>query len=168
MSTDIPDLDNTAERQDALRKYHVLDTAPERKFDRLTSTVARICDVPTALISLVDEDLQWFKSCFGFNQRETDVEVSFCVHAMDAGRMLVVEGATEDRRCKDNPMVPGPSHTRFYAGRRLRPRRRPPRHALHYRRRTPHVRRRSRPSLRSRSTFASTLRRSVRNRADAT
>jgi GAF domain-containing protein len=111
-----PNLDDTSERQAALRRYHVLDTAPEKNFDRITSMITKICDVPTALISLIDEERQWFKSCFGFNRRETDIEVSFCVHAVDAGRTLVVEDATEDPRFKDNPIVTGPPHIRFYAG----------------------------------------------------
>ena len=115
-SADIPDLSDTSERQAALRKYHVLDTAPEKKFDRITSMIAKICDVPTALITLIDEERQWFKSCFGFDQRETDLDVSFCVYAVDAGDMLVVEDATKDPRFKDNPIVTGPPHVRFYAG----------------------------------------------------
>jgi len=112
----IPDLDDTDERQAALRRYHVLDTAPEKNFDRITSMIAKICDVPTALITLIDEERQWFKSCFGFDQRETDLDVSFCVYAVDAGDMLVVEDATTDPRFKDNPIVTGPPHIRFYAG----------------------------------------------------
>jgi PAS domain-containing protein len=116
MSPDTPTLDDTSERQAALRKYHVLDTAPEKKFDRITSMIAKICDVPTALITLIDEERQWFKSCFGFDQRETDLDVSFCVYAVDAGDMLVVEDATADPRFQDNPIVTGPPHIRFYAG----------------------------------------------------
>lgn len=111
-----PDLDDTSERQAALRRYHVLDTAPEEEFDRITSLVAKVCDVPTALITLIDEERQWFKSCFGFNTRETDIGVSFCVHAVDEGRLMVVEDATTDPRFKDNPIVTGPPHVRFYAG----------------------------------------------------
>lgn len=116
MSSDIPDLDDTSERQAALRRYHVLDTAPEKKFDRITSMIAKICDVPTALITLIDEERQWFKSCFGFDQRESDIDVSFCVYAVDAGSMLVVEDATKDPRFQENPIVTGPPHVRFYAG----------------------------------------------------
>lgn len=111
-----PDLDDTGERQAALRRYHVLDTSPEKAFDRITSMIAKICDVPTALISLIDKERQWFKSCFGFDQRQTDLDVSFCVYAVDAGDMLVVEDATNDPRFKDNPVVAGPPHVRFYAG----------------------------------------------------
>lgn len=111
-----PDLDNTNERQAALRRYHVLDTAPEETFDRITSLVATVCNVPTALISLINKERQWFKSCFGFDRRETDVETSFCVHAVHEGQMIVVEDAANDPRFADNPMVTGPPHVRFYAG----------------------------------------------------
>ena len=111
-----PDLEQTSERQAALRRYHILDTAPEKNFDRITSLVAKVCDVPTALITLIDTERQWFKSCFGFDARETDIGVSFCVHAVHEGEMLVVEDATEDPRFKDNPIVTGPPHIRFYAG----------------------------------------------------
>ena len=111
-----PDLDDTSERQAALRRYHILDTAPEKNFDRITSLVAKVCEVPTALITLIDEERQWFKSCFGFDARETDIGVSFCVHAVHQGKMLVVEDATKDPRFKDNPIVTGPPHIRFYAG----------------------------------------------------
>jgi PAS domain S-box-containing protein len=111
-----PNLDDTSERQAALRRYHILDTAPEKNFDHITSLVAKVCDVPTALITLIDEERQWFKSCFGFDARETDIGVSFCVHAVHQGEMLVVEDATSDPRFKDNPIVTGPPHIRFYAG----------------------------------------------------
>ena len=111
-----PDLDHTDERQAALRRYHILDTAPEKNFDQITSLVAKVCKVPTALISLIDKERQWFKSCFGFDARETGIGVSFCVHAVHDGEMLVVEDATKDPRFKDNPIVTGPPNLRFYAG----------------------------------------------------
>jgi PAS domain S-box-containing protein len=118
----VPDLENVDERQAALRRYHVLDTPPEKDFDRITSLVAKVCEVPTALITLIDKERQWFKSCFGLGAdiRETDIEHSFCVYAVDKRDVLVVEDATEDPRFKDNPFVTGPPHFRFYAGAPLR------------------------------------------------
>ncbi|PEN09595.1 hypothetical protein CRI93_02370 [Longimonas halophila] len=115
-SSATPSLENTSERQAALRRYHILDTAPEKDFDRITSLVAKVCDASTALITLIDEERQWFKSCFNFDARETGISVSFCVHAVHNGEMLVVEDATEDPRFKDNPIVTGPPYIRFYAG----------------------------------------------------
>lgn len=111
-----PDLSHKEERQAALRRYHILDTAPEKNFDRITSLVADLCDVSSALISLIDSERQWFKSCFNFNARETDVGVSFCVHAVHQGELLIVEDATQHPDFKDNPLVTGPPHIRFYAG----------------------------------------------------
>ena len=115
-SASVPALEDTDERQAALRRYHILDTAPEKDFDRITSLVSKVCRVPTALITLIDKERQWFKSCFGFDTRQTDISVSFCVHAVHDGEMLVVEDATQDPRFKDNPIVTGPPHIRFYAG----------------------------------------------------
>lgn len=66
-----PALENTSERQAALRRYHILDTAPEKDFDRITSLVAKVCGASTALITLIDEERQWFKSCFNFDVRQT-------------------------------------------------------------------------------------------------
>lgn len=120
--TSVPDLENVDDRQAALRRYHVLDTPPEKDFDRITSLVAKVCEVPTALITLIDKERQWFKSCFGLGAdiRETDIEHSFCVYAVDKQDVFVVEDATEDPRFKDNPFVTGPPHFRFYAGAPLR------------------------------------------------
>jgi PAS domain S-box-containing protein len=120
--TSVPDLENVDDRQAALRRYHVLDTPPEKDFDRITSLVAKVCEVPTALITLIDKERQWFKSCFGLGAdiRETDIEHSFCVYAVDKQDVLVVEDATEDPRFEDNPFVTGPPHFRFYAGAPLR------------------------------------------------
>jgi len=115
-ASNIPDLEDTSERQAALRRYHILDTEPEKDFDRITSLVAKVCGVSTALITLIDEERQWFKSCFNFDARETDLDISFCIHAVHEGEMLVVEDATKDPRFKDNPIVTGPPHIRFYAG----------------------------------------------------
>ena len=114
MSYPIPE--NETERLDALRELNILDTLPEEHFDRVTSLAATVCETPTALITLIDEDRQWFKSCFGFDARETDLGSSFCIYVVDQGEMMVVENATEDPRFKDNPLVTGPPHIRFYAG----------------------------------------------------
>lgn len=76
LDTSVPDLENVDDRQAALRRYHVLDTPPEKDFDRITSLVAKVCEVPTALITLIDKERQCFKSCFGLGAdiRETDAD----------------------------------------------------------------------------------------------
>ncbi len=106
-----------AERLDALRAYDILDTAPEEAFDELTRLAAQICGVPIVLVSLVDEDRQWFKSRVGLEAESTPRESSFCAHAiLDPGEVLTVPDASLDPRFADNPLVTGDFHLRFYAG----------------------------------------------------
>lgn len=101
----------------ALRAYEILDTAPEEAFDELTRLAARVCDMPIVLVSLVDEDRQWFKSRVGLEAESTPREASFCAHAMlDPAQVLTVPDATRDPRFADNPLVTGDFHLRFYAG----------------------------------------------------
>lgn len=103
-------------RLTTLARYEVLDTPPEAAFDRITALTSAIFDVPVVLISLVDRDRQWFKSCYGLDLRETDRSVSFCVHAIEADAVLVVPDATRDARFTANPLVTGEPGIRFYAG----------------------------------------------------
>jgi anti-sigma regulatory factor (Ser/Thr protein kinase) len=100
----------------ALRRYRILDTEPERAFDDLTLLASHICGTPMALITLVDADRQWFKSRVGVTITETSRAISFCTHAIAQQGMMVVPDATEDARLRDNPMVTGDPHIRFYAG----------------------------------------------------
>jgi GAF domain-containing protein len=86
------------DRVAALRAYGVLHTAPEMAFDDIVALVARICEAPTALISLVDTDVQWFKARVGLDATETGRDVSFCDHAMREHEVMVVPDATKDPR----------------------------------------------------------------------
>jgi GAF domain-containing protein len=86
------------------------------EFDDIVALVARICDVPTALISLVDTDVQWFKARVGLDATETGRDVSFCDHAMREHEVMVVPDATKDPRFADNGLVTGDPGIRFYAG----------------------------------------------------
>jgi signal transduction histidine kinase len=99
-----------------LRDYGVLDTASERAFDDIVELAAAICDVPIALVSLVDEDRQWFKSRVGLPATETARDVSFCAHAIQGPEMMVIRDATTDPRFAGNKLVTGAPHIRFYAG----------------------------------------------------
>ena len=101
----------------ALRSYHILDTASEQDFDDLTELAAAICNTPIALISLVDEDRQWFKSHHGIETRQTERCYSFCSHAIENPEILMqVEDASLDPRFHNNPLVTGNPDIRFYAG----------------------------------------------------
>jgi diguanylate cyclase (GGDEF)-like protein len=99
-----------------LDAFNVLDTAPEERFDRYTRMARRLLKVPIALISLVDDNRQWFKSCDGLEATETPRRVSFCGHAILRQDVLLVTDAVLDPRFADNPLVVGPPHIRFYAG----------------------------------------------------
>ncbi|HEV2320052.1 MAG TPA: GAF domain-containing protein, partial [Verrucomicrobiae bacterium] len=105
-----------AKRLAALEEYQILDSEVEQSYDDITTLAAHICKVPTAMISLVDKDRQWFKSKVGMEPRETPRDVAFCAHAILDHDPLIVRNATKDRRFADNPLVKGESHIRFYAG----------------------------------------------------
>ena len=107
-------------RLKALRSLNVLDTPSEQRFDRLTRLAKRMFDVPIALVSLVDENRQWFKSCIGLNVSETPRDISFCGHAILGNAIFVIPDAAEDERFSDNPLVLNEPHIRFYAGCPLR------------------------------------------------
>ena len=105
-----------ARRLKVLWQYEVLDTVPESVFDDLTELAARICEAPIALISLVDEDRQWFKSRVGVTLSETSRDVSFCSFAIQQEGLFIVPDATKDRRFARNPLVVSDPKIRFYAG----------------------------------------------------
>lgn len=117
----IPDTPQDEEaRLKALRSLNVLDTPSEERFERLTRLAKRMFDVPIALVSLVDENRQWFKSCIGLNVSETPRDISFCGHAILGNEIFVIPDATEDERFLDNPLVLNEPYIRFYAGCPLR------------------------------------------------
>jgi diguanylate cyclase (GGDEF)-like protein len=105
------------DRLRALRGYEILDTPPEQAFDDLVCLASVICETPISLVSLVDEQRQWFKAQLGLDVPETSREVSFCAHAiLEPHDVLIVPDATVDQRFSDNPLVTGDPQIRFYAG----------------------------------------------------
>ncbi len=108
--------DNDAERIEALQRYNILDTPPEAAFDRITKLAARLFNVPTTLISLVDENRAWFKSCYGFDQPEVPRDDSMCNFAILCNEILVVPDTRKDDRFACNPFAVSEPGLRFYAG----------------------------------------------------
>ncbi len=105
-----------AKRLKVLWEYEVLDTVPEEVFDDLTELAARICEAPIALISLVDDERQWFKARVGTTLGETARDISFCTHAIRQTDLFIVPDATRDKRFASNPLVVADPKIRFYAG----------------------------------------------------
>ncbi len=110
---------NEADRLAALRGLHILDTPGEERFDRITRLAMRLFNVPIVLISLVDTNRQWFKSCYGLGTAETSRDVSFCAHAILYDQIFIIPDALQDVRFADNPLVTGDPYIRFYAGQPL-------------------------------------------------
>jgi len=107
-------------RLKTLRSMTILDTPPEECFDRLTRMAQRLYEVPIALVSLVDENRQWFKSSIGLEVCETPRDISFCGHTILGNDLFVIPNAIEDERFADNPLVVNEPYIRFYAGCTLR------------------------------------------------
>ena len=91
----------------ALRDSTLVDTPPEESFDRLARVAARLVGAPVALVSAVDRDRQFFKSCLGLpepwaTRRETPLSHSFCQHVVAAREPVVVSDSRRDPRFIDN------------------------------------------------------------------
>jgi serine phosphatase RsbU (regulator of sigma subunit)/anti-anti-sigma regulatory factor len=115
--TPVPRPEGETERLEALRALAVLDTLPEEAYDDIARIAGQICDAPVALISLIDEDRQWFKSRIGLAVAETPRDQAFCAHAiLSPTEVMVVEDARNDPRFAGNPLVGGSDGVRFYAG----------------------------------------------------
>ena len=105
-----------AARLESLHRYRILDTKPEQAFDDLTLLASQIFKVPIALITLIDEDRQWFKSKVGITVGETHRSIAFCAHAIQQPGLFVVNDTRQDARFRENPFVVNDPHVRFYAG----------------------------------------------------
>lgn len=105
------------ERINALKRYHILDTLPEEEFDSITELASFICGTSISLISLVDENRQWFKSHFGLETTETPREISFCGHALEnPDDIFIIPDSRKDVRFQNNPLVQEDPNVIFYAG----------------------------------------------------
>lgn len=109
--------ENEKERLQLLKSYSILDTLPEKDFDNLTAIASVICNIPISLITLLDNDRQWFKSHHGLATTETPRDHAFCAHAIhEADTIFIVQDAREDNRFNDNHLVTGDPNIIFYAG----------------------------------------------------
>lgn len=107
---------NDSDRVAALQKYAILDTEPEQAFDDLTLLASFICKTPIAMVSLIDENRQWFKSRIGMKASETPRDIAFCSVAIENPEVMVVPDTLKDDRFRDNPFVTSEPNIRFYAG----------------------------------------------------
>lgn len=107
---------NEAERLRSVQESGLLDSGPSERFDRLTRLARRLFNAPVALVSLVDQERLWFKSCDGYCVQEVPRDISFCAHAILKNEPLIVPDTHQDERFFDNPLVTGETNVRFYAG----------------------------------------------------
>jgi signal transduction histidine kinase/DNA-binding response OmpR family regulator len=119
MMLEAPVAANEADRIAAVRALNILDSSPDDRFDRVTRLATRIFDVPIAIISIIDENRQWFKSCLGLPNTEFPRSISFCAYTILGDDPFVIPDTLADPRFVDNPLVTGEPHARFYAGRPL-------------------------------------------------
>lgn len=108
---------NENERLEALRSYQIMDSIPEEEYEELTMLASEICHTPVSLITMIDENRQWFKAAVGTEIRETPKEHAFCTHTiMNHEEIMVVRDLRLDPRFSDNPLVTGSPNVVFYAG----------------------------------------------------
>lgn len=107
-----------------LRGYGILDTPAERDYDRLARSIALVFGVPSAVISFIDTDRQWYKAKVGVEADWVPRAISFCTHSIGSDDVTVALDAREDARFRDNPYVTAPGGIRFYAAAPIRSARR--------------------------------------------
>ncbi len=116
MSKNVPIPENEKDRLAALNSYDIMDTLPEGVYDNITKLASIICETPIALISLVNQEKQWFKAEVGLGAKETPRDISFCQYAIMGEEVFEVSNAKENPIFSDNPLVTGDPNIRFYAG----------------------------------------------------
>jgi two-component sensor histidine kinase/PAS domain-containing protein len=114
--TDYDDQNDLHERLEALEAYDIMDTPPEPEFDGIVQIARVLCNTPVALISLVEQNRQWFKARVGFEPCQTPMAGSVCQYALLSRELLTIPDLTADPRTRDNPLVTGEPFIRFYAG----------------------------------------------------
>lgn len=107
--------DNEQQRLNAVKSYNILDSLPEEDYDNITALVASICDMPIALIAILDSDRNFFKSHHGIPFNQSPRDISFCGHTILGDDILIINDARNDERFADNPLITE-QHAIFYAG----------------------------------------------------
>ncbi len=108
---------NETERLNALEEYNILDTLPEVEFDDITRIASHVCGMPISLVTLLDQNRQWFKSKYGLDVGETPREQAFCGYTiLDAEQPFIVPDSSKDERFADNALVTGEPYVAFYGG----------------------------------------------------
>ena len=108
--------ENETARLAALHELGVLDTNRDENFDRITRLATALFNVPASIVTLVDDERQWFKSCHGFDGGESSRDLSFCAHIVYSREPMIVTDTFNDERFADHPRVIGDPRIRFYAG----------------------------------------------------
>ncbi len=111
---DLPEDEET--RLSTLQSLDILDSIEDKAYDDITKIAAQICGTPIALVSLIDQNRQWFKSHHGLSARETPRDYAFCSHAILEKQIFEVMDSRLDDRFHDNPLVTNDPHVIFYAG----------------------------------------------------
>src|SRR5689334_13756397 len=104
------------ERLEALRSYEVMDGPPIPELERLTALTAMVCRAPIALVTLIDDNRQWFLARYGLTETETPRSQAICACALGEDQLLEIPDTTVDLRFKDFDSVTGSMGVRFYAG----------------------------------------------------
>lgn len=107
---------NESDRLTALQRAAILDTGAEEFFEDIVDSLQQVVDAPIVLVSLVDEQRQWFKARRGLDTAETPRDHAFCAHAILSNATLTVSDARLDARFRDNPLVTGEPRVVAYAG----------------------------------------------------
>jgi signal transduction histidine kinase len=115
ISANIPP--NEAEILDNLNSYNILDTLPEKEFDAITKIASGICNTPIALVSIIDQDWQWFKSNHGLDSKQTSRDFSFCAHdTLKPDELVIVNDTSKDERFRNNTLTSNIPNIVFYVG----------------------------------------------------